>query len=320
MAGKLKAYKEKIDGFKKFYGIVSTIKKVALSKFRIMKNREKTRDSTQRYTKKIFDQMEAFDMEEEDYIKACQGKILYLPICTNRGNCGPINSALYKYVEQCLDQAGKNATIFSIGKKGFDSLTKKFPDNHTFMTCLNDDKQMKSFAWSAFVLEHLDEYLTDVERVQIIFWRYVSAGSQRQAVYNIPTWDKWLEHISGVANAAEPAADSGKISNYRLANAIMDMEEEDVKDFYAFHKNIAFLNAAGENELSESAARIIAVEGQLTNIKELLEKYTLVYNKTRQGCVTAALMEIISAKVALEDAEAGSGIAKSKFWEKTATA
>merc|ERR1712093_190651 len=95
----------------------------------------------------------------------------------------------------------------------------------------------------------------------------------------------------------------------------MDKEEEEVKDFYDFHRNIAFLNAHSENELSEAAARIMAVEGQLTNIKELLDKFTLLFNKTRQSCVTAALMEIISAKVALEDAEAGEGVQKIRFWE-----
>jgi len=312
MAGKLKFYKEKIEGYKKFYGIVATIKKVALSKYRALQVRTKTRDYTQRYTKKVFDIGE--DLEEEEQIKNLN-KLMYICIGTNRGNCGPTNSNQYKYLGGIAEAAEKKATFLTVGKKPGDAVAKLYPDQYAGISLLNDDKQMKHFAWSNYVLENLDNVSTDYDRLQIIFHRFISAGQQRQTRYNLPAWDSWLTQINEIGNSPEPAADSGKLNNYRLANAILDKEEDEVRDFFEFHRAIAFLNAHCENELSEAAARIVAVEGQLTNIQELLTKSTMIYNKTRQAAITTALIEILSAMTAMADGQKGSGIQKNRFWE-----
>lgn len=312
MAGKLKFYKEKIEGYKKFYSIVSTIKKVALSKYRALQGRVKTRDYTQRYTKKVFDIGD--DLEEDEAIKNLN-KLMYICIGTNRGNCGPTNSAQYKYLGGIAEAAEKKATFLTVGKKPGDAIAKLYPDQYAGINLLNDDKQMKSVAWSNYVLEYLDHTSTEYDRLQIVFHRFVSVGAQRQCRYNLPSWDSWLSQINDIGNSAEPTADSGKLNNYRLANAILDKEESEVRELYDFHRMIAFLNAHSENELSEAAARIVAVEGQLTNIQELLTKSTMIYNKTRQAAITTALIEILSAMTAMADAQKGSGVQKNRFWE-----
>eukprot|EP01062_Namystynia_karyoxenos_P077944 TRINITY_DN794_c0_g1_i10.p1 TRINITY_DN794_c0_g1~~TRINITY_DN794_c0_g1_i10.p1 ORF type:complete len:347 (+),score=179.45 TRINITY_DN794_c0_g1_i10:97-1041(+) len=312
MAGKLKMYKEKIEGYKKFYGIVSTIKKVALSKYRGLQSRVKTRDYTMRYTRKVFDLWETED--EDEFIKNTTGKLLYLTINTNRGNCGPTNSNQYKYLHSVVEGNEKKVIIFPVGKKGCDSVPKLFHDQYAGMGCINDDKQMKHLAWAAFVLENVDNAVSEYDRMQIIWHRFVSAGSQRQCRYNIPSWAVWVEQISAQATGAEPAADSGKLNNYRLANAILDKDEAEVKEYFEFHRALAFLNAHSENELSEAAARIVAVEGQLSNILDLLNKSTMLYNKLRQAAITTSLIEILSAMTAMADSQKGSGVQKTKFW------
>ena len=69
------------------------------------------------------------------------------------------------------------------------------------------------------------------------------------------------------------------------------------------------------NELSEYAARIVAVEGQLTNITSLQQKTGYLYNKTRQGSITSSLIEIISAMNAMES-NVAKGVKRNRFWEK----
>merc|ERR1711964_933968 len=88
--------------------------------------------------------------------------------------------------------------------------------------------------------------------------------------------------------------------NYCFANAVLNNEETFVRDYYDFHSTMAVLNAVAENELSEYAARMMAVEGQLTNIQQLQHHTNYLYNKTRQGSITAALIEILSAISAME--------------------
>jgi len=58
---------------------------------------------------------------------------------------------------------------------------------------------------------------------------------------------------------------------------------------------VAFLN----NAASEQSARMNAMENASKNAKEILEKLTLQYNKSRQARITMELVEIISGASAL---------------------
>eukprot|EP01060_Flectonema_neradi_P031451 TRINITY_DN4775_c3_g1_i1.p1 TRINITY_DN4775_c3_g1~~TRINITY_DN4775_c3_g1_i1.p1 ORF type:complete len:307 (+),score=77.22 TRINITY_DN4775_c3_g1_i1:55-975(+) len=303
MSGKLNFYKSKLDGYKKFYQIVSTIKRIALSKYQFGIARVNTRDYTLRYSKKAFDPV--FGGKEEEEL--CGNSTTFIPVGTNRGNCGPLNSANYRYLGAIIDQTGgKGVSIVNIGKKGLDAIPKLMPEHYQH-SLINPDKQAKSFVWANFVSENAATVESD--RTQIIFNRFVSAGSQVHAVYNIPSFEKFTASLLE-ASENEPAENS----NYRMANALLDLEENDVRDFYEFHKSLVILNAVSENELSEHAARIIAVEGQLTNIAQLRDSTQMLFNKTRQGAITTALIEILSAMTAMADSQAGSGITKDEFW------
>jgi len=298
MSGRLRVYKEKLEGYKKFYSLVKTIKMVTLAKYQQTVVRTKTRDASMRYTEKCFDA--AFD--EAQVVKSATKNLVYVPIGTNRGSCGALNSNNVKYIEEVVS---KNTKVVPIGKKANDSIYRLFPNNfqHGMM---NDMKQPMHFAYASFVFENAFS-VPDVERVQLIFNRYISAGVQRQAVYNLPTFDKFIENM----NEQGCTDDKDKVS---FANAVLDMEENVQRDFYEFHATLATLNAVAENELSEYAARIAAVEGQLSNIASLQLATQMLYNKTRQGSITAALIEIISAMNAMEG-NAAKGVTKTKFWD-----
>jgi len=299
MSGKLRLYKEKLEGYKKFYSIIKTIKMVTMAKFRVAQGRVKTRDYTLRYTEKAFSA--AFD--EAAVISGAQNTLVYIPITSNRGSCGALNSNAIKYVESILS---KNSVIVPIGKKGNDSMSKLFPKEFKF-SIINDMKQPMNFGYATFIWENAQTF-ADAERFQILFNRFISAGVQRQAVYNIPSYAKWSE------NLGDAASTENQKERYCFANALLNNEEEIIRDFYDFHASLAILNAVSENELSEQAARLVAVEGQLTNILSLQNKTQSLYNKTRQGSITASLIEILSAMSSLEG-NAAKGVKRSNFWE-----
>lgn len=301
MSGKLRIYKDKLEGYKKFYSIVKTIKMVTLAKFRQAQARVKTRDFTLRYTEKCFSDPH---YDEHAVIKKAaseSGVLLYIPITSNRGSCGALNSNSYKYIESV---AGPKTNLMVIGKKGQDSLFKLFPGAYKF-SILNDMKSPMNFCYASFIWENAAT-VENVMRTQIQFNRFISAGVQRQAVYNIPSYTTWLEGIG---------ADATTTSNrYLFANALLNNDEEIIRDFYDFHATLSVLNATNENELSEQAARLVAVEGQLTNILSLQTKTQSLYNKTRQGSITASLIEILSAMNSLEG-NAIKGVKRNAFWE-----
>jgi F-type H+-transporting ATPase subunit gamma len=59
-------------------------------------------------------------------------------------------------------------------------------------------------------------------------------------------------------------------------------------------------NALLENNCSENASRMQAMENSTKNASEMLGKLTLSYNRARQASITTELTEIISGAAALE--------------------
>jgi ATP synthase F1 gamma subunit len=301
MSGKLRLYKDKLEGYKKFYSIVKTIKMVTMAKFRVSQVRTRTRDFTLRYTEKAFSNP-TFDQDAA--LAANQNPVVYIPVTTNRGSCGALNSNTYKYLEPLLQQ---QAVVMPLGKKGQDSLSKLFPNSFKF-SIIHDMKNPMGFGYATYIWENANSYAENTERYQVVFHRFVSAAAQRAAVYNIPSYNKWMEGLTDAAST-----DNQK-SRYLFANALMNEEEEFIRDYYDFHASLAILNAVCENELSEQAARLMAVEGQMTNIMQLQTKTNSLYNKTRQSSITASLIEVLSAMSSLEG-NAAKGVQRTNFWE-----
>jgi len=66
------------------------------------------------------------------------------------------------------------------------------------------------------------------------------------------------------------------------------------------HVNVQIYNAFLQNETSEHAARMAAMDNASRNCDDLVESLTLAYNKARQAAVTAELMDIVGGAAALK--------------------
>lgn len=62
-------------------------------------------------------------------------------------------------------------------------------------------------------------------------------------------------------------------------------------------------NAMLENNTSELGSRMQSMENSSKNASEMLNKLTLLYNRTRQAAITTELIEIISGASSLESAD-----------------
>lgn len=302
--GTIRFWREKLEGYKKYHQIVKTIKMVTLAKYRQTVVRTRIRDQTLRYTRKVLDARTVPDQEVVDQSEV----LLYVPITTNRGSCGPLNTNMVRYLQEVENP---KMTIISVGKKALDSLTKVFPDVYR-RTIINDMKQAMSFQFAAYVMDHMNTVKWD--RAQIIYNRYHGAASQKLAVYNIPKFEDWKVKIEEDSAGDGKIEEEGLLQNLAMKTALGELEETTIEDFYDFHTCLAVLNATSENELSEYAARIVAVENQLGNITELMQVAGYTYNKTRKELITAELLEIIGAMTAMT-AGKKDVLKKAQFWE-----
>lgn len=292
-----------MEGYKKYHQIVKTIKMVTLAKYRQTVIRTRTRDQTLRYTRKALD---APTVSEESAIENLD-KLLYIPLTTNRGSCGPLNSNMVNYLSEV---ASPKMRIISIGKKGLDTLAKVLPDNFD-RSILNDMKQAQSFMFASYVVDHMRT--VEWDRAQIVFNRFHAASTQKLAVYNIPKFEDWKNKVEEESAGEGKIEEEGLLQSLPMLTALGEKDETALEDFYDFHSALCVLNAVCENELSEYAARIIAVENQLSNITDLMNVADYTYNKTRKELITAELLEIISAMTAMT-AGNKDGLKKDEFW------
>jgi len=84
--------------------------------------------------------------------------------------------------------------------------------------------------------------------------------------------------------------------------AVYDFEpEEDVILEELLPRNLAvqIYGAMTDNAASEQGARMAAMDNATRNAGEMIDKLTLIYNRTRQAKITSELIEIISGAEAL---------------------
>lgn len=304
--GAIRFYREKLEGFRKYHQIVKTVKTVTLAKFRLAQARVPTRDQTLLMARKAFDQ----DASEESE-KAQAGadfKKTYIAVSTNRGSCGSLNNNMFRYLDAVCEDQPQNQLVV-IGKKADLSLSRLLPDNYK-LSIINDMKQPISFSFGSFMYESAQS-VGSYDQLNVLYNRFYSASAQRLAVFTFPSFEAWWARVS--STVAE--TNDGGVNNYAFFNGLMEVSEEDGRDFYDFYASLACCNAAAENELSEYAARIVAVENQLQNITMLVEEYNWKYNKMRKESITAELLEIIGTMVAMEGGNKKT-LSKARFWEK----
>jgi F-type H+-transporting ATPase subunit gamma len=252
----------------------------------------------------VFDQP---DIAEEDAVSKFH-KLLYVPITTNRGSCGALNSNMAKYLQEIQSPKMR---ILGIGKKSLDSYPKILTQYYS-RSVINDMKQAMSMMWASYVVEHMKTF--DWDRVQIIYNRYHQASVQKLAVFNIPSFELWRTRLQE-ESVGDGKADHGNdmLQNLPMQTALMEKDDVLLEDFYDFHLALSVLNASSENELSEYASRIVAVENQLNNITGLMNTAGYTYNKTRKELITAELLEIIGTMTAMT-AGGSKGLKKGEFW------
>jgi len=307
--GKLRFFKEKRELYTKYKQLISTLKMVTLARYRQSLPRIQSRDQSMTFTKSAFFVSDADEQNDPTPPQANETKVLYVPITTNRGSCGAMNTSIVRYISKMDSEKYK---VLVVGKKGQDTMSKVLAKNY-IGAIINDMKQAISFAYAAeiaakmFELQQTEKF----DRTAIIFTRYVSASAQRMSVFNIPKFETWLDNIKKGSAATGGKEDKNP---YYYSNTLMEADANELQNYYTFEVAQAILHAVSENELSEYASRLVAVENQLTNITGLLLASEYNYNKTRKELITSELLEIISTMSAIQGGGKGGKVPKPEFY------
>ena len=209
-----------------------------------------------------------------------------LLVCTGeRGLCGAFNTAIVRLAREkatALAAEGKTVKILCVGKKGYDQLRRTHEKQILEMI---DLRAVRTIAYETAkpiadkVIELFENGEFDV--CTLFYSRFKSVISQ------IPTAQQLIPPELGAKDENAPAyeyePDEGEILAQLLPRAVA----------------VRIYRALLENQASFFGAQMTAMDNATRNAGDMVKRYTLRYNRTRQAMITKELIEIISGAEAV---------------------
>ena len=215
-------------------------------------------------------------------------KVELLHFTADRGLCGSFNvNSIHRANKWIKEQnaAGKEPILTLVGKKGRDFFRRGKYNIRESFTGLYGTVDISLVNKMTMAL--IQRYLAgEADEVYMIYSRFVGMAKQEPTLVKLIPIEPPKEEkaAAGTDYLYEPSAEALLI------------------ELLPKHVNVQIMNAFLQQETSEHAARMAAMDNATKNCSELVESLTLVYNKARQASITAELMDIVGGAEALRNA------------------
>ena len=212
---------------------------------------------------------------------------LLLVLNSDRGLAGAFNSNIVKAARDKaleLQGEGKKVLFYLIGRKGRPVIARLFAGQiieQYDTTGIRDIGFEQAHDISAKVMELYEAGVFDV--AHLFYSKFRSALVQ----------DATGQQMIPVPPPSDVPTSSGAAVEYEPG------EEEILADLLPRNVTIQIFKGLLENAASEQGASMTAMDNATRNAGELINKLTIVYNRTRQAAITTELIEIIAGAEAL---------------------
>jgi len=213
-------------------------------------------------------------------------KTTFIPITTDRGLCGGVNINLTKALNFTHianeEAAGATAEVVVVGDKGRSQVKRFNPDNLIASMQGLFAQVSPNFGQASCVAEQALK--TDADKYGVLYQRFVSAVNQVPTLVEIPSARVMQE------------MDVDPLNEFEIESAREDL----VNNYTQFTLATTIYCALLENQTSEIASKMAAMDNATRNCESLVDKLQIQYNKARQSIITTELIEIISGAEALK--------------------
>jgi F-type H+-transporting ATPase subunit gamma len=224
------------------------------------------------------------------------GKTLVVVIATDKGLCGALNTNLLKKVAQAF--AGDDVEFVTVGRKASQGLSRLKRNLVADFPIKDPAKFVEMRTVGRFVQE---KYLTgEYKEVLVAFNNFVNTVTQ------IPTIEQLLpvnpvrlggkKAFEGMGAALEVAETAAPTVEYAFEPSAAVVFERTLPQYV----NLTLFQMLLEARASEHSSRMVAMKNATDNAKQMIKDLSLEYNKLRQASITNELLEITTAKMALE--------------------
>ena len=290
----LKDLRDRIGSVKNTRKITSAMKMVAAAKLRRAQDQaEASRPYAERMERMLSDL--ASRSSSDLPLIAGTGKTdthMIILGTADRGLCGGFNANLVKEARKMigeLQSAGKQVKIYCIGKKGAQALNREY--GNLIVKRVEDlDKPALSYSKAGAIADDILTMFDDgaFDAATLIYAQFQSAIAQ------IVTRQQLVPFaVEAVDGAAE--TDETDDSAYEFEPS----EEGILAELLPRNVGVQVFKALLENAASEQGARMTVMDNATRNAGDMIDKLTLLYNRSRQAAITKELIEIVSGAEAL---------------------
>lgn len=214
-----------------------------------------------------------------------------LLVSADRGLAGGLNANVIREAARLMRSVrdeGRQVEVVTIGKKGRDWLLRFDPVIRAEFSGLPDNPTSLEIGPITQLL--VDEFMSGhFDEVHLVYTKFENTLRQYPVV----------EQLLPVARPSDSASDGGRSA----IDYIFEPSAEAVLNEVLFSfVEVQVLQAVFEAIASEHSARMVAMRNATDAAGELIDTYTLIYNKARQESITNELMDIVGGSAALEDA------------------
>lgn len=216
-------------------------------------------------------------------------KVLLIVITSDRGLAGGYNANIAKLAKETIttkynaQNAKGNVTIWNIGKKGYENLTRQgyktsdaYKDIFLNLTFANVQNAAQA-AVKAFENKEFDA-------VEIVYSQFKNAAS-----------------MNFIAEPFLPIPKTAKKQGAKKADFIFEPDKDQlIAELMPKILNTQLYKAVLDANASEHGARMTAMDKATDNAGEILKQLKVSYNRARQAAITTELTEIVSGAAALQ--------------------
>lgn len=260
----------RLKSIKNIEKITKTMKIVASTRL--------TRAQRAMASSRVFNQSDKEFIENAEPAKPEDAKSLLVVVSSDKGLCGSIHTQVAKAARKKIDELNGNVDIVALGDKVKSQLLRTHADKLK-LAFSGVGKEAPNFNEVALIVDEIQK-LGKYENIEILYNRFVSAVSFDPAAFSVFAADA-IEKAPGLSKyELEGDGVAESLSELSFANSL--------------------LSAMAEAYASETSARRNAMDNASKSAGDMINSYSILYNRTRQAVITNELVDIITGASSLE--------------------
>lgn len=207
-----------------------------------------------------------------------EDKTLLIVVSSDKGLCGSIHTQISKAARRRIEELNGNVDIVAVGDKVKAQLGRTHADKLR-LAFSGVGKSEPTFHEVSLIADEINT-LGKYENTEILYNKFVSGVSFEPSKFSVFAADA-IENAPGLSKyELEGEGTPETLSEFALANSL--------------------LTAQAEAYASEVSARRNAMDNASKNAGDMINSYSILYNRTRQAVITNELVDIITGASSLD--------------------